>query len=161
MKKLLAISLWQPWATYMADLLKANETRHWSTPIRGLIAIHAAKTTQGIAATASHLHAAGREDLLGRYIGVPWPHGCIVAVGELYDVQPAAAVVDKISVQERAMGNYEVTPFDREHGSTRYAWLFRNVRKVDPPILCKGQQGFWTLPEDVTAAVWKVLGVTA
>ena len=145
MKKLTAISLWQPWATYVADLLKANETRHWRTPIRGTIAIHAAKTTQGLPATAGHLRAAGREDLLERYVGVRWPLGCIVAVAELHDVMPAAAVVDGLSAQERALGNYVST---REE--TRYAWLFRNVRKVDPPILCKGQQGFW-----------KVLGVTA
>ncbi|HVM07165.1 MAG TPA: ASCH domain-containing protein [Acidimicrobiales bacterium] len=43
-----AISLWQPWASLIAYGVKTIETRSWSTPYRGRIAIHAAKTTKGI-----------------------------------------------------------------------------------------------------------------
>lgn len=42
-----ALSLWQPWASLIAVGAKAVETRGWSTPYRGLLAIHAAKTTKG------------------------------------------------------------------------------------------------------------------
>ena len=38
-----AITLWDPWASAMALELKRNETRGWSTPYRGPLAIHAAK----------------------------------------------------------------------------------------------------------------------
>lgn len=38
-----AISLWQPWASLMASGHKSIETRSWSTHLRGLVAIHAAK----------------------------------------------------------------------------------------------------------------------
>lgn len=42
-----AISLWQPWASLIAHGVKTIETRSWSTPYRGPLAIHAAKTTKG------------------------------------------------------------------------------------------------------------------
>lgn len=37
------ITLWQPWASLIAALLKHYETRHWPTTYRGKLAIHAAK----------------------------------------------------------------------------------------------------------------------
>ena len=40
---MLALSLWQPWASAIAVGAKVFETRHWATERRGLIAIHAAK----------------------------------------------------------------------------------------------------------------------
>jgi hypothetical protein len=38
-----AISLWQPWASFIASGAKRIETRSWATSYRGPIAIHAAK----------------------------------------------------------------------------------------------------------------------
>ena len=38
------LSLWQPWATAVAELLKGIETRSWATKYRGWLAIHAAQT---------------------------------------------------------------------------------------------------------------------
>ncbi|TRU31740.1 MAG: ASCH domain-containing protein [Microcystis aeruginosa Ma_QC_B_20070730_S2] len=38
-----AISLWQPWASLVANGLKLYETRGWPTKYRGVLAIHAAK----------------------------------------------------------------------------------------------------------------------
>lgn len=38
-----ALSLWQPWATLIANGAKQIETRSWSTSYRGPILIHAAK----------------------------------------------------------------------------------------------------------------------
>jgi len=98
---MLALSLWQPWATYMADGLKMVETRHWSTHIRGWFAIHAAKTTQGMD-NLRHLYDVvfhklftRRQELktlaqaLNRYFASPrgesFSFGAIVAVGKLAD----------------------------------------------------------------------------
>jgi hypothetical protein len=36
-----AITLWQPWASLVADQLKTIETRSWHTKYRGVLAIHA------------------------------------------------------------------------------------------------------------------------
>lgn len=41
-----ALSLWQPWATLIAIGAKQYETRGWSTPYRGPLIIHAAKTKE-------------------------------------------------------------------------------------------------------------------
>lgn len=38
-----ALSLWQPWASLVAEGVKTIETRHWSTRYRGPLAIHATK----------------------------------------------------------------------------------------------------------------------
>jgi hypothetical protein len=40
----LGISLTQPWATLLAGGEKRQETRSWSTSVRGFVAIHAAQT---------------------------------------------------------------------------------------------------------------------
>ena len=37
-----AITIWQPWAEFIAAGVKHNETRSWATKYRGPIAIHAA-----------------------------------------------------------------------------------------------------------------------
>lgn len=37
-----ALSLWQPWAGFVAVGTKTIETRHWSTKYRGPLLIHAA-----------------------------------------------------------------------------------------------------------------------
>jgi activating signal cointegrator 1 len=40
------LSLWQPWASYIADGGKTTEYRGWGTSYRGPLLIHAAKTTR-------------------------------------------------------------------------------------------------------------------
>ena len=42
-----ALTLTQPWASLVAIGAKRIETRSWSTPYRGLLAIHAAKGFPG------------------------------------------------------------------------------------------------------------------
>lgn len=42
-----ALTLWQPWASLVALGVKTVETRSWSTPYRGPLAIHAAATPDG------------------------------------------------------------------------------------------------------------------
>lgn len=154
MKPLACISLWAPWGNYCADGLKSVETRHWPTKFRGRLAIHQAKTTKALAEVNQHLRDAGRTDLIGTYPKQwkDWPLGCIVAVVEMVDCVPTEEILDRISLQERGFGNYL---------PGRFAWVFKDVKKLDPPILCKGQQGFWALSAEETAAVYKVLGMGA
>jgi len=155
MKPLPAISLWQPWASFFADGLKIIETRHWQTKFRGRLVIHAAKTTEALTLTDCYrlLDEAGRRDLIVKYTRLDdWPRGCLIAVADMVDCVPTEQIVDRLDPQERAMGNYL---------PGRFAWVFKNIRKLDPPITCKGQQGFWTLSPLETAAVLKLLGEAA
>lgn len=38
-----ALSLWQPWASLWLSPAKVHETRHWQTPHRGPLIVHASK----------------------------------------------------------------------------------------------------------------------
>lgn len=130
-----AISLWEPWAWLIFAMLKQNETRHWTTPYRGLLAIHAAQKWTG---QEKETWRAIRErfgNLLGMDAAPATPPlGAVLCVVRLVDVQPTWLVRTKITAHERAFGNYE-------HG--RYAWKLEMVKRFDEPIPYKGAQGFF------------------
>jgi activating signal cointegrator 1 len=124
-----ALTLLQPWATALAVGLKGFETRAWSTPYRGPVAIHAGK----------------RRDPRGQYLcdlplwedGLPafdaLPFGAIIAVGELVSCIPTEAL--------------DVTPTEARLGDFspgRFAWAFTNMTLLPQPITASGQLGLWT-----------------
>jgi len=141
---MMCLSLWQPWATLMAILVKAYETRSWSTKHRGLVAIHAASIwTRAIWAIAMSkpfsdvLRAVGLDPL-------KLPRGKIVAVGELVDViRITPEFAASLSEHERAFGDY--TP-------GRFAWKFQNVRRLDDPIPFRAYQGLFNLKDPAILA---------
>lgn len=135
-----AISLWQPWATLCVIGAKRIETRHWSTPYRGLLAIHAAKrwTAEEKAFAASPVFA---DALNGRgFNPASLPLGAVVGTVNLVDVVRTEKVRDSISAEERAFGNFS---------DGRYAWLLETPALFDVPFPMKGAQGFfeWEPPE--------------
>lgn len=133
-----AISLWQPWASAIAMGLKQVETRHWSPPYTGRLAIHAAKRMTGV-------QQACIRDLRAQGIIIPYtlPLGCIVATCELLECWETERVRDSLSPIERALGDYS----DR-----RFAWTLTNVRKLDTPVPFVGRQGFFTVPDELVTA---------
>jgi hypothetical protein len=168
-----AITLYEPWASLMAIGAKRNETRGCRTSHRGDIAIHAAKTTQALApAIINAYHNRGMvpppntpEALVPAVIDayhnrgiVPSPDtlGCIVAVVDLWDVQPAEKfdtfrTNDKelipITKEEFMFGNYN-------GGCGRWIFRTRNLRRLTTPIPTRGYQSIgWTVPPDVEAQV--------
>lgn len=141
-----AISLWQPWATGIAAGVKAIETRHWSTPHRGEIAIHAAKRWD-----LDQREFAEAERRAGT-IGYGLPFGAIVAVADIVDVKRTEQLVGSISDVEERWGNY---------GPRRFGWLFANVRPLSEPIGCVGRQSIWTLDDGVVALVRAALAEPA
>lgn len=133
-----ALSLWQPWASLMARGVKRHETRHWPTPYRGMVAIHAAKTMDLVGAP---------HDLCRAALDMQWPMnrppvGVIVAVGELTACLTTDDVEPFITRADREAGNF---------GSGRFAWAFSEVRALRRPIPMVGRQGLfnWTPPEDL------------
>ena len=84
-----ALTLTQPWATFVAIGVKRIETRSWSTRYRGPLAIHAAKAMPAEARTLCEeeplrmlLEQAGfggADDL---------PRGVVIAVADLVSVAP-------------------------------------------------------------------------
>ena len=151
-----AITLWEPWASLMAIGAKMNETRGCRTSHRGDICIHAAKANHGVPDAIYDRIL----DLFSRPENKPVPSlahmGCIIAVVELWDVQPSESFVLKgarsidvagisLSEQEHAFGNYS---------PGRFIYRTRNLRRLKTPVLCSGAQSIsWTVPPDVETKV--------
>jgi len=117
-----AISLWQPWASFIAIGVKPYETRHWRAPPRLVgqrIAIHAAK------------HPVERDDVTWwrRVSGeTELPLGAFVCSAILRAVVPAEHVLGD------EFGDY---------APGRFCWHLTEVERFNPPIPAKGAQGFW------------------
>jgi len=128
-----AISLWQPWASFIAIGVKPYETRHWRAPSRMIgtrIVIHAAK----------HPVTADDREWWHHICGVdkPLPLGAMVCSALL------RAVVLSESVPADDFGDY---------APGRFCWHLTEVRRFVEPIPAKGQQGFWTwqVPDGLNA----------
>ena len=160
---MMAISIHQPWATWLALGEKKQETRHWIFKRRGLMAIHATKNDtylkrainmvmdgkdwlrfvpDGISYPSEMTDYQRFTDTLFNAYVTPndnpfdvFPTGCIVAVAELVDCKlMTPRFIDQQTPQERALGDWSVG---------RYAWKMANVVKLDEPIPWKGEQGIW------------------
>lgn len=153
-----ALTITQPWATLIAIGAKRFETRGWSTPYRGPLAIHAGKNTKPVGGEVglrrlcemepfrSVLAEAGIDPLLDL------PRGEIVAVVELVGCFPTDDIagcrtsfeVARITQthpcrHERALGDYS---------AGRFAWVMRSREPVIPSIPARGKQGLWETEGD-------------
>ena len=135
--KVRAISLWQPWASLMAVGAKWIETRSWDTGTRGVVMIHAAKTTKGLQLVRDGDARIRRA--MERAFGVPaqewgdWlPRGAIIARSELVDSIPGPEALERYPAQD---------PFG-DFSAGRYAHLYPEPVAIEP-IPCRGRQGFF------------------
>lgn len=122
-----ALTLWQPWASFIARGVKQYETRNWETNYRGPLAIHAAKRPVSLDVF----------DFLAIYSDIEhvkmfFPLQSIVAIVELVAIHPA----DRISVseKEKLLGDYS---------PGRFAWELKLKEKLEKPIPAKGKPGLW------------------
>ena len=117
-----AITLYQPWASAVAFEKKRYETRSRSTSYRGLLAIHAGKTTK-------YVPLADIRRL---------PFGAVVAICELAACVPTERIGD-LSDEELRWGDFS---------PGRWAWELRRVVALNTPVAIRGAQGLWTVPID-------------
>lgn len=138
-----ALTLWEPWATLVADGYKQHETRSWATPYRGLLAIHAAKRWQHDQKDVV-LGLAGVFPILEQYLDYDFPLGCVVAICRIVQVAPVLyyKYLVNFSDLDYALGNYQ---------DGRFAWKLELVERFDTPIPAKGSQGLWEWNRDVPA----------
>jgi hypothetical protein len=129
-----ALSLWQPWASAIALGLKRIETRHWRTPYRGPLAIHAAKRWT---ADEREFHAVEHEG--GRMPAV-LPLGAVVAVCRLVDCRPTERLLPDLSDDEVAWGNY---------GRGRWGWILADVEPLAVPVPYRGLQRLFDIPDEL------------
>ena len=127
------ITLWQPWATLIAEGRKTFETRSWDTRYRGPVAIHAGLTVD----RAMALDAGYKPDAL--------PLGAIVAVAMLVGCMPADRAARIIEdTMPAAMAAEELANGDFSPG--RWAWELGDIHPV-PALRVRGHQGLWDVPQ--------------
>lgn len=137
------LSLIQPWASLVACGAKKYETRSWSTPYRGWLAIHASK------GFPNDCRALCLEDPFVatlRKVGYTTlgeiPRAKVIAVVHLVDCISTNAWTPPQDSEEYAFGNY---------GPDRFAWKFEEVRLVRP-FEVKGSLSIWRLPRPLNQA---------
>ena len=150
-----AITLYEPWASLMAIGAKRNETRGCRTTHRGDIAIHVAKTDHGTpeSLVPAIIHAYRTRNLQPD----ERTFGCIVAVVDLYDVQPT----DRLHDDPKARLNMGLPAADAdaelqfgEYERGRFFYRTHILRRLIYPVPCRGYQSIgWTVPADVEAKV--------
>lgn len=98
------------------------------------------------------------DEIMGVFGQAVMPIGCVVAIarldaafmlGEKADgtAVPAASVVKRIT--SRPMPDCFTVKYDDfgDYAPGRWAWLLRDVKPVNPPVVMKGAQGFFNLPQ--------------
>ena len=140
-----ALSLWQPWATLIADGLKRYETRRWGTSYRGPLLIHAAKRADSQFADELWL------DKLLITEPLTMPAGVIVAVADLVNVHYTGGLLPAYSIGalEQRVGDF---------GPGRRAWELAAIRKLAHPVKAQGHQGLWTPAPHIVEAVVEQVG---
>lgn len=146
-----ALSLHQPWASFMAVSVKLNETRSWSTSHRGDLAICASKQKQPLTDTCSYWLWEHR-DKFGVYddkatsldIYDALPFGRVVAVVNLHSCLRSQHVEVEYSDQEHDLGDYS---------AGRWAWMTDCCFRLREPVPVVGRQGLFNLPTDVEQKV--------
>lgn len=152
-----AISLHQPWASAVALGSKRIETRHWATPYRGPLAIHAAKRRMiGELLHAQSCYtwkgALAAGNFIGRDRNLPetLPFGAIVAVCDLVDCRPTESFTvgelyhENVSAGDHDERLYKWTEADMGNfASGRFGWVLANIRALPEPVPCVGGQSFF------------------
>ncbi len=132
-----SLTLWQPWAYFVACVEKLVENRPWEPP-RSLLnqrfAIHAGKKWD-------HIRAESVFDIAGRRIQKNDCNcGAVIATAELVMVVTSQADAERNCPGH---GKWFMGPF---------GWILRDVRSMIP-IPCRGFQKLWNLPEEIAERI--------
>lgn len=149
------LSVIQPWASLIAIGAKSIETRTWSHPYRGLIAIHASKgfpKASRALCWGDPFRAAlidGGLDAKDEHL----PLGAVIAVARLDLVLPSEDIIRAFErstnpsigangAREQAFGDFS---------AKRFGWFLRDVVPLKEPVPAKGALGLWFFDEQTDA----------
>lgn len=124
--ELRALTIRQPWATWITLGAKTVENRTWPTRHRGPLAIHAGAAFEEDAWRTSVVRALPRGTLPGL---TSLPKSAILAVVELagcHEYKPGCCG----------------TPW-AEKGAGTWHWVLADVRALSEPVECTGRLGLW------------------
>ena len=149
-----ALSLWQPWASLMAEGAKKIETRSWQTNYRGLVAVHASKTWNSelrIITMQPKFNQALRGVLPELNKVDSLPRGCFIAVGKLHRVLSTtthAPAVPSMKTDEFWFGDYS---------ENRFMWVFDGIWKLSTPLFARGHQALWDVEDEIAQLMTDLL----
>ena len=136
-----AISLWQPWASAIANGVKTIETRSWQPNYFGPIAIHASQKRSGELAAIFDGLLGDHPEILRAFVDVAednyqlLPFGAVIATARI-QAYGDIDMFSSISETERALGDYS---------AGRFGWQFVDVKKLPQPIPAIGRQRFFNV----------------
>jgi hypothetical protein len=137
---MMALSMWQPWATLWLDGPKIHETRPKIFNYRGWLAVHAAKRKPDPRELPPDLIA-----ILGEQQGINWrwrlPLGQVIGAVYVEDCAPTD-VTQPLSHGDLLAGNWNKGRFAIRRSET-------DVIKLDAPRDLIGRQGRFYLPDDL------------
>jgi hypothetical protein len=137
-----AISLWQPWASLWLTDRKVHETRHWATPYRGWLAVHATKHIEKDFSSFGAM-----QEILEGEFGADWakdlPTGAIIGAVDLIAVGQMPAM-KPYHRDDNICGNWE---------AGRFAWRRAAIVKLNNPIPYRGRQSMFTLPDEIARVI--------
>jgi len=144
---MLTLTLWQPYATFIALGIKEFETRSWSTNRREPLLIHAAKRPLGNDEKYLIEHLSRKFPVIGNLL-LPikeYPLGAIICQVNIVDCVPTNSFTP--NNLERMVGGW---------GEGRYAWKFEDVQTMYIPDV-SGKQGLWNFPDN---QIPKIFGIS-
>lgn len=148
-----ALTIWQPWATLIAEGLKPYEFRGWPAPaslVGQRIAIHAGARPvkrpevrlllmqlRRDGGFGTGLSVAGSIDLLDRvFMGLSLPHSAIVCTAIMGKPIRAADIPGQEGDSDRI-----------DH--SKWGWQLSDIHRMQPPVPATGAQGFWNFNGDL------------
>jgi hypothetical protein len=142
-----ALSIKQPWASFIAHGHKRVETRSWRTRHRGPITIHASRPQSRAQqrrayaefAASPPLHALVDQLCEGDLHRLP--HGAMIAVARLVDVSPVRDWLELFPGEE-PLGNF---------APGRFGWLLEDVQMLPEPLPIAGKLDVWSVPPAIAA----------
>jgi hypothetical protein len=148
---LLAITIWQPWATLIVEGCKPYEFRTWDYRGRyprlvgGRIAIHAGRRPVDPAEVAA---------LLARLRSRPAPDGRAMSIAVLERAprtMPLSAVLGTavLGIPRKISARFAASALapDRDRLEDHlWAWPLSDIERFDVPVPARGSPGFWRWP---------------
>lgn len=137
-----AVSIKQPWATFVIHGVKRYEARCWNTRHRGELAIHASKT---LTSEAFNLFFQPSYHALLQSLGYRTPYD--LPVGKLIGTVELASTTryeefddSKISVEEQGLTKFT---------TGLWIWCWKNPKPWKTLRTCRGCNGIFPLPQEV------------
>lgn len=129
------LSLTEPYATLIYEGIKKIETRNWKTNYRGKLYIHASSTK-------IPKKYKDKKEIMSLIESKELNFGKIICSCELVDcIEMTKEFIDNLKENnyiEYITGEYEIG---------RYAWVLKDVKKLDKKIEVKGHLGVWEYKE--------------